>query len=72
MYPYYSTNASELKKLLLEKNIYIPTLWPNVFEQNDDKIALDYAKNILPIPCDQRYKEDDMSFIVSLIKEYDK
>ena len=64
-YPYYVENGIETRKKLAEKKIYIPTLWPNVLiEKHGDTIEYDYAANILPLPCDQRYGLDDMEYIV--------
>lgn len=62
-YPLYLENGMKIKKELAEKNIYIPTLWPNVLEMTNS-IEKDYAENILPIPCDQRYKINDMKKII--------
>ena len=66
MYPFYSENGMTLKKKLAAKKIYIPTLWPNVLDM-DCKIEKDLAENILPLPCDQRYDEDDMNDIIKQI-----
>ncbi|NBK98819.1 MAG: hypothetical protein EOM50_12495 [Erysipelotrichia bacterium] len=64
-YPFYVENGIEIKKKLAEKKIYIPTLWPNVLKENhEDSIEYDYAANILPLPCDQRYGVEDMDKIV--------
>lgn len=64
-YPYYVRNGIEVRKKLAKKNIYIPTLWPNVLRGNcEDSTEYDYAANILPIPCDQRYVTNDMNYIV--------
>lgn len=55
-YPFYSENAVEIRKILAEKKIYIPVLWPNVVEEEGpNELEKRYAQNILPIPCDQRY-----------------
>ena len=67
-YPLYLENAVEIKKKLAEQKIYIPTLWPNVLEEVSQKsIEYKYVKNILPIPCDQRYNEEDMKYIIKNI-----
>lgn len=67
-YPLYLKNAIEIKKKLAEQKIYIPTLWPNVLEEvSQDSIEYKYVKNILPIPCDQRYDEEDMKYIIKNI-----
>lgn len=64
-YPYYVENGIEIRKKLAEKKIYIPTLWPNVLKENhEDSIEYDYAANILPLPCDQRYGIDDMKILL--------
>lgn len=64
-YPFYMENGIETRKKLAEKKIYIPTLWPNVLKENhEDSIEYDYAANILPLPCDQRYGVEDMDKIV--------
>ena len=66
-YPLYMENGLEVRKKLAEKKIYIPTLWPNVILDNiEDSIEYDYATNILPLPCDQRYDIGDME---TLLKE---
>jgi len=64
-YPYYAENGIEIRKKLARKKIYIPTLWPNVIQDGNEKsIEYDYAANILPLPCDQRYGLEDMECIV--------
>lgn len=66
-YPYYVENGIEIRKKLAEKKVYIPTLWPNVLRDNEaDSIEYEYAANILPLPCDQRYSLTDMA---TLLKE---
>lgn len=68
-YPFMYENGTELRKYLISKKVYIATLWPNVLEL-DDSIEKLYAKNILPLPCDQRYNEQDMNLICDYIDEY--
>lgn len=65
MYPLYIENGSEIRKQLQNKKIFIPTLWPAVFSLcGEDELEYDMAKNILPIPVDQRYGIEDMEYIV--------
>lgn len=65
MYPMYIENGDEIRKFLQAEKIYIPTLWPSVFERCDkDEPEYDMARNILPLPVDQRYDIDDMKKIV--------
>ena len=53
---------------MAEQKIYIPTLWPNVL-CSGDLIAKDYAENILPLPCDQRYSCKNLSYLLKICKE---
>ena len=65
-YPYYCENGATLRKVLAAQQIYVPTLWPNVLTEGD-ALAQDYAANILPLPCDQRYTAEDMTRIVDAL-----
>ena len=68
MYPLYIENGAEIRKKLQAEKIYIPTLWPDVFELCDENDSeYDMAKNILPLPVDQRYSMDEMKYIVEEI-----
>ena len=68
MYPLYIDNGEEVRKKLQAKKIFIPTLWPAVFNLcNEDDVEYDMAKNILPIPVDQRYGIENMEYIVQEI-----
>ena len=62
-YPLYCENGMELRRKMAEQKIYIPTLWPNVLSSND-LVAKNYAENILPLPCDQRYRIEEMQIII--------
>lgn len=69
MYPLLVHNAENIRKGLIKKKIYIPILWPNVLDELDENaLEFYFAKNILPLPCDQRYDRDDMSVVVKEIK----
>jgi hypothetical protein len=67
-YPLYLENGIEIRKKLAAKEIYIPTLWPNVLEDTQESgLEYDYAANILPLPCDQRYGKDDMRNVIEVV-----
>lgn len=69
MYPLYIDNGDIIRKKLQKEKIYIPTLWPDVFNIcNSDDLEYDMAKNILPLPVDQRYYLQDLSKVVNRIK----
>ena len=65
-YPFYCANGMQVKKKLAEKKIYVATLWPNVLGL-DGTVEKDYAENILPLPCDQRYGLTEMRLIIEEI-----
>lgn len=70
MYPLYLENGAEIRKQLQAKKIFIPTLWPAVFNLCEDgELEYDMAKNILPIPVDQRYGVEDMGYIINEITQ---
>ncbi len=70
MYPLYIENGAALRRALQREKVYIPTLWPDVFDLCDStSSAYRLAWNILPLPVDQRYGEGDMQKIVSLLEE---
>lgn len=69
-YPLYINNGFEIKKKLIENKIYIPTLWPDVFNKcSEDTLEYKYAKNILALPVDQRYGLGDMKELCNKIKK---
>jgi len=70
-YPLYTKKSIEIRTELIKEKIYIPTLWPNVVEySNLDSVEYNYALNILPLPCDQRYNLVDMECMLKKLKIY--
>ena len=70
MYPLYIENGAEVRKQLQAKKIFIPTLWPAVFNLcSKHELEYDMANNILPIPVDQRYVSEDMDYIVKELRK---
>lgn len=68
MYPLLVKDGVNIKKKLIEKKVFVPTLWPNVLE-NADKNSFEYyvVNNIILLPIDQRYDENDMIYISDLL-----
>ena len=65
MYPLMIENGNVIRKMLQAKKIFIPTLWPTVFEvAKPNDIEYKMAENILPLPIDQRYGIEDMEYMV--------
>lgn len=70
MYPLYIEDGMKIKKLLASEKIYIPTLWPDVFEVcEENSLEYDLAENILPLPVDQRYGKKEMKKVVEAIQK---
>lgn len=68
-YPYYCKNGMDVKRALAKENIFIATLWPNVLSL-DGTLEKDYAQNILPLPCDQRYDTQDMIRLIENLRTH--
>lgn len=69
MYPLYIENGTRIRKMLQKYQIYIPTLWPAVFgrcTERDHEFCM--ARDILPLPVDQRYGEKEMSIIINALQ----
>lgn len=65
MYPLYVESGAAIRRTLQARKIYIPTLWPDVFDLSEEhEQEYNMAKDILPLPVDQRYKPKEMSCIV--------
>lgn len=67
MYPFRINNGAGLRKYLQERKIFVPKLWPDVFNTG---CAVELADSIVPIPCDQRYNAEDINYIISHIFEF--
>lgn len=71
-YPFYHKNGIRLRKYLAGKKIFVPTNWSNVLrDMPDDSPEYDFAANILPLPCDQRYGPEEMKRIAEVIRQFD-
>lgn len=68
MYPFYVADGARVRREMQRRKIYVPTLWPNVLEL-PDSLERRYAENILPLPCDQRYDEEDMRAMLAVLEE---
>jgi hypothetical protein len=69
VYPY-QTNDTTLRARLIENQVFVATYWPNVLEWcNEGDFEYELCKNIIPIPIDQRYGEEDMKRVIEIIKQ---
>lgn len=67
VYPYL-TNDPELRHRLIDNKIYVATYWPNALDWCS---ILDWeyllTKNLVSIPIDQRYEDNEMQNIVDIL-----
>lgn len=69
-YPYLTAGAGELRGELASRGVYVPMLWPNVIaECHEGSAARRFAREILPLPVDQRYGEGDMEHLAAVVLE---
>ena len=68
VYPYYVENGAALRQHLIDHQVFCARYWPNVMEwcQPDDW-EYRLAENLVCLPIDQRYDEDDMNCILEEI-----
>ena len=61
-----------LRKYLIAKSIFPPIHWPQPHSgmTSNDLEAIDLSNRILTIPTDQRYSLDDVTRVVTIIKEF--
>ena len=68
VYPYLQLSTS-LRQKLQEHRIYVARYWPNVEKWcNEHDLEVKYMNQILPLPIDQRYGQNEMDRIVKLIR----
>lgn len=67
IYPLLVENG-DIRNELINQKIFVATYWPNVLEENKkNSIEYGFAKNLLPLPVDQRYGLLDMDKICSVL-----
>ena len=57
------------KKKLYKELIFVPTLWPDIFDRKCKKYACEYdmADRLLPLPIDHRYDRQDMQRMAEIL-----
>ena len=67
------TRREKNYRLLAGRKIFVPTNWRNILEEFDrDTMEYDWAANVLPLPCDQRYGAEEMQYIADSIREWEE
>ena len=69
-YPLMLPEGQTIRRKLIEQKIFVPMLWPNVPEQQPaESDACRLAREILPLPCDQRYGAEEMDHIILAVRD---
>jgi hypothetical protein len=69
-YPLWNASGS-LRQTLIENLIFVPTYWEEVPARLSDAqlIEASFAREILPVPVDQRYSEVEMQRIIDVVRK---
>ena len=69
VYPYYVENGALLRQHLIDNQVFCARYWPNVLKWcQPSEWEYQLAENLVCIPIDQRYDQEDMKSIISIIK----
>ena len=69
-YPLFIMDAEQVRQRLIREKIFIPQYWKEVVKRvSKETIEYQYTQNILWVPCDQRYNEREMDYIINKIEE---
>lgn len=67
VYPFY-TDDMNLKKRLIENKVYTAQYWSNVLDYlSEESLEYKFTTNIIHLPIDQRYSQNDLEKIVKII-----
>jgi hypothetical protein len=67
LYPLLISKA-DVKAKLIEKKIFVPTYWPNVFRwTTQDTLEYKLAKNVIYLPMDHRYDLKNMAYMLDVL-----
>ena len=70
IYPFLPSDGASLREYLVSNKIYVPQWWKWVLsEKMVSQFEADLSRELCPIPIDQRYSEDDMKIIASVVLE---
>lgn len=72
VYPYFVEYGSKLRQYLIDHQVFCARYWPNVLEWcKTEEWEYQLAENLVCIPIDQRYGEEEMKQILHYISSYD-
>jgi hypothetical protein len=70
-YPFLIDHGEQLKDTLLNHHIYVNDYWEEV-QSRVPSSSFEYqlAKNLVPLPIDQRYNESDMRTVIKVVQDF--
>ena len=72
MHPFLYENSVNLRKYLLEKNIYSLFLWPTVNWNGAKEYEKEKVLQTVMLPIDKRYSQHETKYIMESIKVYEQ
>lgn len=67
-YPFLPSVKTASRLELISKRVFVPSYWPEVLNRVEkDSFEWNLVTNGLFLPCDQRYNENDMNRLISLL-----
>ena len=67
VYPFVTRIDRDLRNELIYNKVFVARYWPNVLQLGNFDTEYQMATRVIPIPCDQRYGEDEMNRIIEII-----
>ena len=73
VYPFFVENGAQLRKHLIDHQVFCARYWPDVMEWcKPGEWEFQLAENLVCLPIDQRYDENDMNCIIEIINCHTK
>ena len=71
VYPYLVEDGARLRQHLIDHQVFSARYWPNVLDWcKPGDWEYELAENLVAIPIDQRYGEEDMQIILDLLGRF--
>lgn len=71
VYPFMTGTNRDLRTELIANKVFVARYWPNVLDWcKHDDLEYQLAENLVCIPIDQRYGEEDMQIILDLLGSF--
>lgn len=67
IYPFKVKTNRDLRKELIDNKVFVAKYWPNVRKMESFETEYDLAVKINPIPCDQRFNQNDMNRVLGIV-----